>query len=70
MAGALGFRLGGPRTYGGQEIEDAWMGDGRSALAPADIKSALRLYRAACATQVLAVALLLALVLTFIAPWK
>ncbi len=66
MAGALGFRLGGPRAYGGQEIDDPWMGGGRSALTAGDIGSALRLFRVACLLQILAVALLLAL----IAPWR
>ena len=33
MAGALGLRLAGPRRYGGELVEDAWMGDG-SAAAP------------------------------------
>lgn len=45
MAGALGFRLGGPRTYGEVRIEDAWMGRGRSRLGPADVDRALALYR-------------------------
>jgi adenosylcobinamide-phosphate synthase len=45
MAGALGFRLGGPRIYGEVRVEDAWMGRGRSRLGPADVDSALALYR-------------------------
>ncbi|HLI10759.1 MAG TPA: adenosylcobinamide-phosphate synthase CbiB [Alphaproteobacteria bacterium] len=48
MAGALGLRLAGPRIYGGAAVADAWMGDGRAAATPADIRAALRLYRAAC----------------------
>lgn len=43
MAGALGLRLAGPRRYGGMPVEDAWMGDGRSAAGPADIARALAL---------------------------
>lgn len=48
MAGALDLRLGGPRTYGGVRIDDAWMGPGRTAATPQDIARALRLYRRAC----------------------
>jgi adenosylcobinamide-phosphate synthase len=47
MAGALGFALAGPRSYGGKLIDDAWMGTGRSDLGPADIRRALRLVRTA-----------------------
>jgi adenosylcobinamide-phosphate synthase len=48
MAGALGLRLGGPRTYGAVRIEDAWLGPGRTAATPEDIRSALGLYRRSC----------------------
>jgi len=51
MAGALGLRLAGPRVYGGVLVEDAWMGDGRAQASVADLRQALRLYRAACAVQ-------------------
>ncbi len=44
VAGALGFALAGPRRYGQQTIDDAWMGDGRSALTAEDINAALALY--------------------------
>ena len=47
MAGALGIRLGGARSYGGRLVEDAAMGDGAEAVAE-DIARALRLYRLAC----------------------
>jgi adenosylcobinamide-phosphate synthase len=47
MAGALGFALAGPRSYGGKLIDDAWMGTGRSDLGAADIRRALRLVRTA-----------------------
>jgi adenosylcobinamide-phosphate synthase len=43
MAGALGLRLAGPRRYAGELVEDAWMGDGRPAATPADIRRGLRL---------------------------
>ena len=32
----------------GARVEDAWMGDGRAAAGPRDIRAALGLYRAAC----------------------
>ena len=51
MAGALGFRLAGPRVYHGQMGQYAWIGDGRAELGPDDIDAALRLYRLACALQ-------------------
>jgi adenosylcobinamide-phosphate synthase len=56
MAGALGFKLGGPRIYGGTPVDDAWMGDGRTALTADDIRAALRLYRTACLIQANALA--------------
>jgi adenosylcobinamide-phosphate synthase len=49
MAGALGLRLAGPRRYGGELVEDAWMGDGRAAATTADIRRALGVLAAACA---------------------
>jgi adenosylcobinamide-phosphate synthase len=48
MAGALGLRLAGPRRYAGELVEDAWMGDGRAAATPADIRRGLRLLVLAC----------------------
>jgi len=56
MAAALGFKLGGPRIYGGTPVDDAWMGDGRAALTADDIRAALRLYRTACLIQANALA--------------
>jgi len=48
MAGALGFALAGPRSYGGQIIEARFMGEGgRSVLVAGDIRKALRLARIA-----------------------
>ncbi len=47
MAGALGLRLAGPRSYGGSLIEDAWMGDGRSEASLEDIEAALALHHRA-----------------------
>ncbi|MCI9868016.1 cobalamin biosynthesis protein CobD [Rhizobium skierniewicense] len=48
MAGALGFALAGPRSYGGQMIEARYMGEGgRRDLTSADIRRALKLARIA-----------------------
>ena len=61
MAGALRLRLAGPRSYHGQVVEDAWMGDGRSYARPHDIRRALGLMKWAflvLSALVLAVALL------------
>ena len=44
MAGALGIRLGGPRSYEGETVDLAWMGDGREELDAGDIRRALALY--------------------------
>jgi adenosylcobinamide-phosphate synthase len=48
MAGALGIALAGPRTYGGEVVNDDWMGDGRARLTHKDIERALYLYGVAC----------------------
>ncbi len=58
MAGALGLRLAGPRSYGGRAVEDAWMGGGRASATAEDIGRALRLYRLGCAIQIAVVGLL------------
>lgn len=64
MAGALDIRLGGPRHYPGQFVDDAWMGDGRPDVAADDIDRALKLYLGACAMQIFsAVAVLLIIAL-------
>ncbi len=56
MAGALGLKLAGPRVYGTEQVEDAFMGDGRRDAIAADIRRALRLYRVACGWQMLVMA--------------
>lgn len=61
MAGALAFKLAGPRVYGGERIDDVFMGDGRAELDAADIFRALALYRRACAAQMIFLACLLAM---------
>lgn len=56
LAGALGFKLGGPRVYGGVLVDDFYMGDGRADLKADDIWRALKLYRGACVVQALVLA--------------
>jgi adenosylcobinamide-phosphate synthase len=56
MAGALGLKLAGPRVYGDTLVEDAFMGAGRREADAAEIWRALRLYRTACAIEMLALA--------------
>ena len=63
LAGALGFKLAGPRVYGGENVDDVYMGEGRADLDATDIFRALALYRRACAVQIGALAVLLALAL-------
>ena len=46
FAGALGFALGGPRSYSGSVVNLPTFGDGTSNLSGSDIKRALLLYRA------------------------
>ncbi|MFI5014124.1 MAG: adenosylcobinamide-phosphate synthase CbiB [Hyphomicrobiales bacterium] len=58
MAGALALKLAGPRIYDGVTVDDAYMGEGRREAAAPDIRRALRLYRVACALQMIAYALL------------
>jgi adenosylcobinamide-phosphate synthase len=47
MAGALGFALGGPRSYDGEVHDLPRLGSGRAELGAADIRKALVLYGAA-----------------------
>ena len=61
MAGALGVRLLGPRSYDGEFVDEAWMGNGRTDMKADDVRTALRLYRAACGAQLLVLAILAAL---------
>ncbi len=62
MAGALGIRLAGPRSYGRVPVHTAWMGEGRAQLDIYDIRKALALYRASCTVQALVLAALTAIV--------
>jgi adenosylcobinamide-phosphate synthase len=56
MAGALGLALAGPRHYGGEEIPDAWMGDGRRDAHGGDIGRAQEIALAAFAVVAAVVA--------------
>lgn len=47
MAGALGIRLSGPRTYGDTVAAESWIGAGRDAT-PSDIAAALRVFVRTC----------------------
>ena len=58
MAGALGLRLAGPRSYGGVVVDDHWMGDGRADATTEDIDRALTIYRVAFGGALLIVAVL------------
>ncbi len=58
FAGALDLKLAGPRVYGTAMVDDAFMGSGRRKAGAGDIRRALALYRLACATQWVVVAVL------------
>jgi adenosylcobinamide-phosphate synthase len=60
LAGALGITLGGPRSYGGRQVNLATMGDGKNTLDGNDIRRGLSLYDGALSLLTL-LALLLAL---------
>lgn len=60
LAGALGIKLGGPRSYGGRPVELATMGAGKADLDESDIARGLTLYGRAL-TLLTAFAVLLAL---------
>ena len=47
LAGSLDLALAGPRSYGGQIVDDAWMGDGRAEMTTTDLGRVLDLYLAA-----------------------
>lgn len=51
MAGALGLRLAGPRTYDGIVVQDHWMGSGTATANAGHIRNALKVYRLACLLQ-------------------
>jgi adenosylcobinamide-phosphate synthase len=62
LAGALGVKLGGPRSYAGRPVDLATMGDGQSEIDQSDIRRGLSLYGRAL-SLLTALAVLLALIL-------
>jgi adenosylcobinamide-phosphate synthase len=54
MAGGLGLKLNGPKTYGTTLVQDAYMGDGRREVSTTDIRRALRLASMAWAIMIAA----------------
>jgi adenosylcobinamide-phosphate synthase len=66
LAGALGLALGGPRRYGAEEVDGAWLNPGaRSTATPHDISAAIRLIDAAWALLVILTALAATIALSF-----
>lgn len=66
LAGALGLALGGPRRYGNEEVDGAWLNpSGRADAAPDDIRAAIRLIDAAWASLLVLTALAAATLLSF-----
>lgn len=63
MAGALNFRLAGPRLYDGKMTEDSWIGDGDLDLTARSIELAIRLFWWACGVM-FAVVLIFVLIFT------
>ncbi len=61
MAGALGVRLSGPRSYAGVETPEPWLNAGARDPGAADLMRGLRLYRRAMVLLGLGLATLLAL---------
>ena len=57
MAGALGFKLNGPRRYHGRLVDEPVTGDGNFALGANDIDAALDFYRDGCVLLATAMAL-------------
>jgi adenosylcobinamide-phosphate synthase len=65
LAGALGLALGGPRRYGREEVDGAWLNQsGRTEAAPDDIRAAIRLIDAAWALLLMLTALAAATLLS------
>jgi adenosylcobinamide-phosphate synthase len=58
MAGALGLKLGGARSYHGVRVEGAELGSGRAEADARDIRRALVLYRVAAAIELAALGIL------------
>jgi adenosylcobinamide-phosphate synthase len=63
VAGALGLSLAGRRAYGGVQVDDAVMGDGRREADAADVRRALALYRIADAILIALLGIVTALLI-------
>ena len=61
LAASLQVKLGGPRSYEGERLDLAWMGEGRDRLTATDIRRGLSLYGRAI-TLLLAITTVLALI--------
>lgn len=48
MAGGLELALAGPRRYGGEQVNEPWIGDGRARASATDIRRALYVFCVAC----------------------
>ncbi|MYF69211.1 MAG: cobalamin biosynthesis protein, partial [Proteobacteria bacterium] len=64
VAGALGVRLSGPRSYGGAKSAEPWLNARASDPGPDDLRSGLTLYCKALALAALVLAGIAALQLT------
>jgi adenosylcobinamide-phosphate synthase len=51
MAGALDLSLAGPRRYGGELVEDTWIGEGSEEAGADEIRRALGLFIVACLVE-------------------
>ncbi|HKF71685.1 MAG TPA: adenosylcobinamide-phosphate synthase CbiB [Stellaceae bacterium] len=51
MAGALDISLAGPRRYGGELVDDPWIGEGSEDAGADDIRCALGLFIVACVVE-------------------
>ncbi|HKX07675.1 MAG TPA: adenosylcobinamide-phosphate synthase CbiB [Stellaceae bacterium] len=56
MAGALDLALAGPRQYGGERVEDAWIGEGSEDAGASEIRRALGVFVMACVIEVALIA--------------
>ncbi|AGT09436.1 adenosylcobinamide-phosphate synthase CbiB [Paracoccus aminophilus] len=63
MAGALGVRLSGPRSYGGRESSEPWLNENARDPGPADLRRGLQIYRRSVVLMGLLLAASLAAVL-------
>ncbi len=58
MAGALDLSLAGPRQYGDERVEDAWIGEGSEDAGAGEIRRALGVFVVACVVEAALIGLL------------